>query len=183
MIVQINLYRRYVLHSWSSVAFNNDRYFTYSLNLQDLETIIESAKHGVIYFSLGSHLPSSRLPKKTIEVLLEAFGKLKQTVLWKLDNPAVIGDNPPKNLHTQTWFPQNELLAHPNVKFFISHGGLLSTTETVYHGKPIIGMYKNEENVVGNMKKHLFQTFLIRYTCIGRSTFEYCNCCTSWLCN
>lgn len=30
--------------------------------------------------------------------------------------------------------------AHPNVKLFISHGGLLGTTEAVYEGVPILSM-------------------------------------------
>lgn len=31
-------------------------------------------------------------------------------------------------------------LAHPNTKLFITHGGLLSTTETTYHGVLILAV-------------------------------------------
>ena len=30
--------------------------------------------------------------------------------------------------------------AHPNVKLFISHGGLFGTTEAVYEGVPVLGI-------------------------------------------
>lgn len=106
---------------------------------QELEEYIESAKDGVIYFSLGSHIAASQLPLNTIETLTQTFAKLKQKVLWKLDDASVI-KSIPENVRLGKWFPQNEILAHPNVKIFISHGGLLSTTEAVFHGTPIIGM-------------------------------------------
>lgn len=31
-------------------------------------------------------------------------------------------------------------VAHPNVKLFVTHGGLFSVLETIYHGKPVLGI-------------------------------------------
>ncbi|CAH1636143.1 unnamed protein product [Spodoptera littoralis] len=104
---------------------------------EDLKKLMDNAKNGVIYFSLGSNVKSKDLPESMKEGLLELFGKLKQTVIWKFEKNL---DNTPKNVHIVQWAPQQSLLAHPNLALFISHGGLLSVTEAVYFGKPFIAI-------------------------------------------
>jgi glucuronosyltransferase len=36
--------------------------------------------------------------------------------------------------------PQQDLLAHPNLKVFVTHGGLLSLQEALYHQTPLVGI-------------------------------------------
>ncbi|CAH1984651.1 unnamed protein product [Acanthoscelides obtectus] len=103
---------------------------------EDLKKLLDGAKHGVIYFSMGSNIKSKDLPVEKRNVILKAFGKRKETILWKFEEDSLPGK--PKNVIIRKWFPQQDILAHPKVKVFWTHGGLLSTTETVYHGVPIL---------------------------------------------
>ncbi|XP_017784593.1 PREDICTED: UDP-glucuronosyltransferase 2B15-like [Nicrophorus vespilloides] len=105
---------------------------------KDLQKFLDEAPHGVIFFGLGSNLRSSSLPKEKRDAILKALSKLKQKVLWKWEDETLPGQ--PPNVKLGKWFPQQSILAHPNVKGFISHGGLLSTIEAVYFGVPIIGI-------------------------------------------
>ncbi|KPJ17950.1 UDP-glucuronosyltransferase 2B15 [Papilio machaon] len=104
---------------------------------EDLKLIMDNAKNGVIYFSLGSNLKSKDLPDNIKNNLLKMFGELKQTVIWKFEEAL---PNLPKNVHILQWAPQTSILAHPNCVLFITHGGLLSTTEAVHFGVPSIGI-------------------------------------------
>ena len=36
------------------------------------------------------------------------------------------------------WLPQNDLLAHPYTKLFVTHAGHNSQTEAAYWGKPVV---------------------------------------------
>ncbi|CAH0678009.1 unnamed protein product [Spodoptera exigua] len=102
---------------------------------ENLKKIMDSAKNGVIYFSMGSNLKSKELPDDVKHGLLEVFRGLKQTVIWKFEENL---PDQPKNVHIVQWAPQQSILAHPNLKLFVTHGGLLSLTEAVHFGVPII---------------------------------------------
>lgn len=105
----------------------------------NIQQFIESgSEYGIIYFSLGSTMQGTILSNSTRNGLLTAFAKLKQKVLWKWEDPNLPGK--PDNVLISKWFPQEDVLAHPKIRLFITHGGLLSITEAVYHGIPIIGI-------------------------------------------
>lgn len=104
----------------------------------DLKKWLDESKQGVVYFSMGSNLKSVHLKQEKIDLLLNVFGKLKERVLWKWEEDSLVGQ--PENVRIAKWLPQSDLLAHPSVKLFITHGGLLSTQEAMYHGVPVVGI-------------------------------------------
>lgn len=72
-----------------------------------MQEILDNAQHGVIYFSMGSSLKSSQMNPELKSILLKVFGSMKQTILWKYEEPL---ENIPKNLHIRQWMPQNDIL-------------------------------------------------------------------------
>lgn len=83
-------------------------------------------------------MKSTDIPEHKIAMILDAFGRLKQNVLWKYENESVT--HLPPNVMIQKWLPQNDILAHPNVKVFITHGGIFGTQEGLYWAKPMLCM-------------------------------------------
>ncbi|OWR54771.1 UDP-glucosyltransferase precursor [Danaus plexippus plexippus] len=74
---------------------------------QNLQSIMDNATHGVIYFSMGSNLRSNHFPDEIKQSLLKIFGKLNQTVLWKFEEDL---PNRPSNVHILQWAPQQSIL-------------------------------------------------------------------------
>ncbi|KAH8254191.1 hypothetical protein KR032_008815, partial [Drosophila birchii] len=120
---------------------------------EDLKQFLDGATHGAIYFSLGSQVRSADLPPEKLKIFLKVFGSLKQRILWKFEDEKL--PNLPANVKVQSWLPQADILAHPNVKVFIAHGGLFGTQEAVQNGVPVLGMpvYCDQHQNINQGKK------------------------------
>ncbi|CAG9765086.1 unnamed protein product [Ceutorhynchus assimilis] len=105
---------------------------------KDLKDEIESAKNGVVYFSLGSIVKSAGINERVRQVIMEALAELPYKVLWKFENDTMPGK--PKNVVTRKWMPQQDILAHPNVKVFMTQFGLQSLEEAVDREMPLVGI-------------------------------------------
>jgi glucuronosyltransferase len=76
--------------------------------VQDLKRIMDDSDRGVVYFSLGSVVKSSKMPNETVALLLSELSKIEQTVLWKWEAEQI--PQLPKNVIVRKWFPQNDIL-------------------------------------------------------------------------
>ncbi|XP_063708804.1 UDP-glycosyltransferase UGT5-like [Culicoides brevitarsis] len=138
----------------------------------DIKNFIESAEHGVIYFSMGTNVIPSKMTQEKRNAILNSFAKLKQKVIWKWDDESLKVD--PTKILVKKWMPQDSILAHPNVKLFITHGGLLSCTESIHHGVPILGVpiFGDQMKNVDNAKKEGWGTW-IDYRNLTETSFTW----------
>ncbi|XP_077392528.1 UDP-glucuronosyltransferase-like [Festucalex cinctus] len=101
----------------------------------DLEEFVEgSGEHGFIVFALGSMV--SNMPEKKAQQFIEAFRQIPQRVLWRYTGVEL--KNVPKNVKLMKWLPQNDLLAHPKAKAFLTHGGTHSVYEGICNAVPML---------------------------------------------
>ncbi|XP_043105196.1 UDP-glucuronosyltransferase 1A1-like isoform X4 [Puntigrus tetrazona] len=102
---------------------------------QELEEFVNgSGEHGFVVFTLGSMV--SQLPEAKAREFFEAFRQIPQRVLWRYTGP--VPENAPKNVKLMKWLPQNDLLGHPKVKAFITHGGSHGIYEGICNGVPMV---------------------------------------------
>ncbi|XP_035692832.1 UDP-glucuronosyltransferase 2C1-like [Branchiostoma floridae] len=104
---------------------------------EELERFVQSSgDDGVVLVTFGSMIAA--MPAELADMLAAAFARLPQKVVWRY-----AGTPPPSlgpNTKTMEWVPQNDLLAHPKTKAFVSHCGYNGVAEAMYHGVPLVGM-------------------------------------------
>ncbi|KAF3828586.1 hypothetical protein GH733_004787, partial [Mirounga leonina] len=110
-------------------------------SLQEFENFIAKfGDSGFVLVSLGS-LVGICQSQEVVREMNSAFAHLSQGVIWKC-NPL----HWPKdvklaaNVKIVDWLPQNDLLAHPRIRLFVTHGGLNSIMEAIQHGVPLVGI-------------------------------------------
>ncbi|XP_049772895.1 UDP-glucosyltransferase 2-like [Schistocerca cancellata] len=105
---------------------------------KEVREFLDGAEEGAVYFSLGTNVRSSLLPSDKVHAIIEALGELPQRILLKWETGKL--PEVPPNVLTSNWFPQQDVLAHPNVRVFVTQGGLQSMNEAAYFGVPTVGI-------------------------------------------
>ena len=104
----------------------------------DLQNFLDAHPEGVIYVSFGSTVKPSQMPIERKKVFIDTFRQLQYPVIWKWDEDTI--KDLPSNVRLSKWLPQQDLLAHPNLRVFVTHGGLLSLQEALFHQTPLVGI-------------------------------------------
>ena len=107
----------------------------------DLSDWLDQSDQPVIYVAMGT---VSTQTSETLNSMKIAFQNLPNyRFIWAV-REAVQEDNAdvfksiPSNTKLLTWAPQTDLLNHPKIKLFFSHGGYNSLSETMFAGKPVL---------------------------------------------
>jgi glucuronosyltransferase len=108
----------------------------------DMKRFVESGKKGTVLMSLGTNILSNLLGNEILTSILKTFESLPDyNFVWKFESePHELPIRPSTNVMVAKFLPQNDLLAHENLKAFITHAGGLSTQESLWYGKPMIGI-------------------------------------------
>lgn len=103
---------------------------------QDLKKFINDATDGFIYFCMGTNARFTDLPERIQHIFYDVFAKLPYKVVWKLEKPPL---RKLDNVYVSSWFPQQSVLAHRNIRLYMYQGGLQSTQEAIHHSVPVLG--------------------------------------------
>ncbi|KAF6206590.1 hypothetical protein GE061_017824 [Apolygus lucorum] len=101
---------------------------------EDQKKLLDESR-GAIFFSFGSVMKGSTLPKGKKDAIMKVFSELDEVILWKWEDEF---HDKPSNVHTSKWFPQRDILAHPKMALYIGHCGALGLQEAVHEAVPTI---------------------------------------------
>ena len=111
---------------------------------------LNNSKNGVVFMSFGSIIQPSLMTKESKQIFLNTFKKFPQyDFIWKWDEKL---PNLPKNVFVSNWLPQQDILAHPNLKVFITHAGQSSSQEAMCHQKPAMAIPVQGDQIINGLE-------------------------------
>ncbi|XP_004698415.1 UDP-glucuronosyltransferase 3A2 [Echinops telfairi] len=133
---------------------------------QDLENFIAKfGDSGFILVTLGSMLHNYQI-QDILKEMNKAFAHRPQGVIWRYKTSEWPKDvQLAANVKLVDWLPQSDLLAHPSIRLFVTHGGQNSIMEAIQHGVPVVGIPlfgDQPENLVRVEAKHLGVTMSLK---------------------
>ncbi|ULU10587.1 hypothetical protein L3Y34_014692 [Caenorhabditis briggsae] len=118
-----------------------------SVNLEKIKTeklpeeigeILNKREYNML-ISFGSMVKSSTMPENWRNSILDTIKQFPNvTFVWKYESDDLKWAEGVENVHFLKWIPQSALLNDDRVTAFLTHGGLGSTNELAYLGKPAI---------------------------------------------
>ncbi|XP_059056274.1 UDP-glucuronosyltransferase 1-2-like [Achroia grisella] len=105
---------------------------------QDLKNYLDTSENGVIYVSFGTTVSTTDLPTDKLQMFMNVLSEMPYNILWKSRKNQF--SDIPRNIKVLEWVPQSELLKHPNMKLFITQGGIHSTHEAIAAEVPLIAV-------------------------------------------
>uniref|UniRef100_A0A8R1HTS1 glucuronosyltransferase n=1 Tax=Caenorhabditis japonica TaxID=281687 RepID=A0A8R1HTS1_CAEJA len=96
-----------------------------------------------VLISFGTNAKSIYMSDDMKEALVRTFESMPDTTfIWKYENTSVNVlkqfNSRINNVMLAEWMPQTALLADPRLSLFVTHGGLGSTNEVAFSGKPSV---------------------------------------------
>ncbi|GMT15782.1 hypothetical protein PFISCL1PPCAC_7079, partial [Pristionchus fissidentatus] len=138
-----------------------------------------SLRSKTILLSFGSVAKSVYMANDIKESILKTIARFPDiTFIWKYEQPeddfGKAATRSHSNLHLTSWMPQNDLLADQRITVFITHGGMGSTQETAYRGKPgiFIPLFGDQPRNAGMMQFNGFGKVLDKFDLVNPDKFE-----------
>ncbi|XP_060654634.1 UDP-glycosyltransferase UGT5-like [Drosophila nasuta] len=105
----------------------------------DLAGFLNNATNGAIFFSLGTNVKLKYFDPQLIETIYQVLSRQPLRDIWTWDDQEPKPGNE-SNIYFQNWLPQDDILAHPNTKLFITHAGKGGVAEAQYHAVPMLAL-------------------------------------------
>lgn len=148
MLVNVNEFLEFPRPLFSNIVYIGGLGMTTAAKglAEPLRSVAERGREGFVFFSMGSIVDSRFMDRRFFRHLFEAFSHFPDLqfiarfsdgddLARELAQNASAG-----NVHVTGWAPQVDLLAHPRLRLFITHGGYGSLMEAALNGVPLISM-------------------------------------------